>query len=51
MRKSRKILNIINKRVIIKLEKKTFKPLINKEFKEKAKKIKGLYKEAKKVAN
>ena len=41
----------MSKRITIKLEKKTFKPLINKEFKEKAKKIKGLYKETKKIAN
>ena len=41
----------MSKRIIIKLEKETFRPLINKEFKEKAKKIKGLHKEAKKVAN
>ena len=42
---------MINKRVIIKLEKETLRPFINKEFKEKAKKIEGLYKEVKKVAN
>ena len=42
---------MINKRVIIKLEKEIFRLFINKEFKEKAKKIKGLYKEVKKIAN
>ena len=41
----------MNKRIIIKLEKKILKPLINKEFKEKIKKIKGLHKEIKKIAN
>ena len=42
---------MINKRVTVKLEKEIFKPFINKEFKKKAKKIEGLYKEAKKIAN
>ena len=41
----------MSKRVIVKLKKKTLKPLTNKEFEEKAKKIKGLHKEAKKIAN
>ena len=41
----------MNKRVIIKLEKEIFRPLINEEFKEKVKKIKELHKEAKKVVN
>ena len=50
-RKFRKILNMINKRVTIKLEKKIFKSFINKEFEKKIKKIKKLYKEVKKVVN
>ena len=41
----------MSKRIIIKSEKKIFKSLTNKEFKEKAKKIKGLHKKTKKVAN
>ena len=41
----------MSKRVIIKLEKEIFKLFINKEFKEKIKKIEGLYKETEKVAN
>ena len=51
LRKSRKTLNMINKRVTVKSEKEIFKLLINKEFEEKVKKIKRLYKEAKKITN
>ena len=51
LRKPRKTLNIMSKRIIIKLKKETFKPLTNKEFEEKIKKIKGLHKEAKKIVN
>ena len=41
----------MNKKITVKLEKKIFKSLTNEEFKEKVKKIKGLYKETKKIAN
>ena len=51
LRKPRKTLNMMNKRVIIKLKKEIFRPLINEEFKEKAKKIEGLYEEVKKITN
>ena len=41
----------MSKKITVKLEKKIFKPLINKEFKEKAKKIEGLHKKTKKIAD
>ena len=41
----------MSKRVTVKLEKKIFRSFTNKEFKEKIKKIEGLYKETEKVAN
>ena len=51
LKKPRKILNMISKKIIIKLEKEILRLLTNKEFEKKAKKIKGLYEKAKKVAN
>ena len=50
-RKLKKILNIMSRRVVIKLEGETLKPFIREEFKEKVKKIEKLYNKAKQVAN
>ena len=50
-RKPRKTLNMMSKRVTVKSEKETLRPLTNEEFEEKAKKIEGLHEEAKKVAD